>query len=78
MASTTVDVRRPMSSKKKLRRERQQKKDTTKPRLSPVSIFLLSIAALLLVVGVLGSLLGSNREPPWPGAMWSEAHGHWH
>ena len=68
-----------MSSKKQLRRERQQQKHTTpKPRFSPVSIFLLSIAALVLVVSVLGSLLGSNREPPWPGAMWSEAHGHWH
>ena len=67
-----------MSSKKQLRRERQQQKVTTKARLSPVSIFLLSIAALLLVVGVLGSLFGSNREPPWPGAMWSESHGHWH
>jgi hypothetical protein len=67
-----------MSSKKQLRRERQQQKGTTKPRLNPVSIFLLSIAALLLVVGVIGSLRGSSREPPWPGAMWSEAHGHWH
>ena len=68
-----------MSSKKQLRRERQQKKEgTTKPRLSPVSIFLLSIAALLIVVVVIGSLTGENREPPWPGAMWSEAHGHWH
>ena len=68
-----------MSSKKQLRRERQQQQDTTpKPRFSPVSIFLLSIAALVLVAGVIGSLVGTDREPPWPGAMWSEAHGHWH
>jgi hypothetical protein len=67
-----------MSTKKQLRRERQRQKGTTKARLSPVSIFVLSIVALLLVVGVIGSLVGSNREPPWPGAIWSEAHGHYH
>ena len=67
-----------MSTKKQRRRERPRQKGTTKARLSPVSIFVLSIAALLLVVGVIGSLLGNNREPPWPGAIWSEAHGHYH
>ena len=68
-----------MSSKKQRRRERKVQKDTTsKPRFSPVSIFLLSIAALLIVVVVIGSLTGTNSEPPWPGAIWSEAHGHWH
>jgi hypothetical protein len=68
-----------MSSKKLLRRERQQQKEgTTKARLSPVSIFLLSIVALLVVVVMIGILTGSNREPPWAGAVWSEQHGHWH
>ena len=68
-----------MSTKKQRRREkRQEQKGAAKSRLSPVSIFVLSIAALLLVVAVIGGLLGSNREPPWPGAIWSAAHGHWH
>jgi hypothetical protein len=68
-----------MSTKKQLQRERQRQKGTTKARLSPVSIFVLSIVALLLVVGVIGSLVGSDLPPPpWPGAIWSETHGHYH
>ncbi|HCR04941.1 MAG TPA: hypothetical protein DIU18_07120 [Gemmatimonadetes bacterium] len=68
-----------MSTKKQRRRTRQRQKGTTKAKLSPVTIFLLSIAALLLAVGVIGSLVGNDRPPPpRPGAVWSETHGHYH
>ena len=68
-----------MSTKKQRRRTRQRQKGTTKAKLSPVTIFLLSIAALLLAVGVIGSLVGNDRPPPpRPGAIWSETHGHYH
>ena len=69
-----------MSTKKQLRRERQKKKqeEVAKTRKSPVWIFILSIAAILVAIGVYGSFFGESREPPWPGATWSAAHGHWH
>lgn len=73
-----------MSSKKARRQERQQQKqdeDRRRSGLSPVTIFMIGIgvAVLLTVVGafVLGDRSGRG-EPPWPGAVWSAAHDHWH
>jgi hypothetical protein len=70
-----------MSTKKQLRRERQEqdRKREEASKRNPVPTLLLSIAAILLVVGVIGYFLRGDREPPpWPGAVWSEAHQHWH
>ncbi len=72
-----------MSSKKARRRARQEQEQeqTRKGKLSPVTLFILGIgAALLITVG--GAVLLVDRadrgDAPWPGAVWSEAHGHWH
>lgn len=70
-----------MSTKKQMRRERaeQGRKLQEERRRSPVALFLWSIAAVLILAGVAGFLMrGDHGEPPWPGAVWSEAHGHWH
>jgi len=26
----------------------------------------------------LAAVFGDREEPPWPGAVWSDQHGHWH
>ena len=69
-----------MSTKKQLRRERQKKKqeEVAKTRKAPVWIFILSIAAIIAGIAVWGNFFGDDREPPWPGATWSAADGHWH
>lgn len=72
-----------MSSKKDLRRKRrEQELEEKKARgsLNPAWKFIIGIAlTLALIAGgymVLGG--GGPGEPPWPGAVWSAAHGHWH
>ena len=70
-----------MSSKKQLRRERQAKQqfEKQKTKVNPVWMFLLSIAAVVVVSGVVFFFFGPDRgPPPWPGAVWSPDHNHWH
>jgi hypothetical protein len=70
-----------VSSKKQLRRDRQAREQVEKERtkLNPVWMFLLSIAAVVVVLGAAAFFFGPDRgPPPWPGAVWSSAHGHWH
>ncbi|SVD83617.1 uncharacterized protein METZ01_LOCUS436471 [marine metagenome] len=69
-----------MSTKKQLRLERQKKRqeEVAKTRKAPVWIFILSIAGLLLAIMLFATFFGDNPEPPFPGATWSAAHGHWH
>ena len=71
-----------MSSKKARRRERQEKsQDTERARISPVTLFLLSIGVVLLLTVGVTVVLGDRSDrgdPPWPGAVWSAAHEHWH
>ena len=72
-----------MSSKKARRRGRREKANEEGRRsgLSPVTLFMLAVGmALLLAVGI-AVVLGANSgpgDPPRPGMVWSEAHGHWH
>lgn len=71
-----------MSSKKQLRRKRrEQEQEGRRSRTNPAWIFILAIA-LSLAVLVGGYVLFSDRsglgDPPWPGAVWSDDHGHWH
>lgn len=73
-----------MSSKKARRRERQQserKQESLRGKLSPVTLFMLGIGAAVLIA-IVGAVVfggGSDRgNPPWPGAVWSAPHGHWH
>lgn len=71
-----------MSSKKARRRERQARKsDNARRGPTPVTLFIVAVGvAVLLTVGA--SVLLTDRsgqgEPPWPGAVWSAAHDHWH
>ena len=49
--------------------------------MNPALAFALVIAAVIgLTLG--GVMLFGDRsgpgDPPWPGAVWSPAHGHWH
>ena len=70
-----------MSSKKARRRERQakqQEESRRRGKLSPVTLFMIGIGAALLVIVVATMLFVDRPEPPYPGAVWSEAHGHWH
>ena len=71
-----------MSSKKARRRQRREKeKEERRSGLSPVTLFMLGIAAALLIVFAVGVVFGGGSDPgdpPRPGAVWSEAHGHWH
>jgi hypothetical protein len=73
-----------VSSKKARRRERQQREQEERGRratLSPVALFILGIGAAVLVTIVAAFFLvdrADRGDPPWPGAVWSEPHGHWH
>jgi len=69
-----------MSTKKRLRRERRQheRESRSGQKLNPVAMFMVGVVAVLILVGVVGLALRQDRVPPWPGAVWSEAHGHWH
>jgi hypothetical protein len=71
-----------MSSKKQLRRKRQ-KEEEERPRgkVNPAVLFIVGIATVVLAlvagVALFGGASGPG-EPPWPGAVWSPAHDHWH
>ena len=72
-----------MSSKKARRRQRREaQEEERRTGLSPVTLFMLGIgAALILAVAggwMLGLGAGPEDDPPRPGAVWSEAHGHRH
>jgi hypothetical protein len=71
----------PVSSKKQLRRARQAKEQVEKERskVNPVWMFLFSIAALVVVAGVVAFFFRADHgPPPFPGAVWSTLHNHWH
>ena len=68
-----------MSSKKARRRkDQEQAQDRSRRTISPAIKFILAIGLALALV-VLGTvILGDREEPPFPGAVWSAQHGHWH
>jgi hypothetical protein len=68
-----------MSSKKARRRKRQeQTQDPSRRTLSPVTIFILGIGLALVLTAVGSVIFGNREEPPFPGAVWSVQHDHWH
>lgn len=71
-----------MSSKKARRKKRsEESKSEKKKGLNPALLFILGIGlAVAVTVGISMALGGSSSpgDPPWPGATWSAAHGHWH
>lgn len=71
-----------MSSKKEIRRKRREHRQAEEQRRgrNPAILFALGIAAAILITLGLFAAFGDGGpgEPPWPGAVWSAAHGHWH
>lgn len=71
-----------MSSKKARRKKRKEEaKSEGKKGMNPALLFILVIGvAMVATVGISMALGGSSApgDPPWPGAVWSSAHGHWH
>lgn len=73
-----------MSSKKAHRREqrrRERQSNRRRGRLSPVTLFILGISAAVLITVAARLVFGDQSgrgAPPWPGAVWSQSHGHWH
>lgn len=71
-----------MSSKKALRRQRAEKKRAERKKgLNPATLFILVIGILLALIVVSVYVFGEAGgpgDPPWPGAVWSPSHGHWH
>jgi hypothetical protein len=72
-----------MSSKKEIRRKRREaeQEQAGRSKSNPAWMFILGIALTLAVITGGFMLFGGGSgagEPPWPGAVWSEAHGHWH
>jgi hypothetical protein len=68
-----------MASKKQLRRRQREQQEIGKRRkANPALIFMIGIAAVVVVLGLAAFLLVDRPEPPWPGAVWSADHGHWH
>ena len=68
-----------MSSKKARRRRVQEEtQEHSRKGLSPTTLFIIGIG-LIIVLTVAGSVVfGDREERPWPGAVWSAEHGHWH
>lgn len=71
-----------MSSKKALRRQqREAEKEQSRKGMNPALLFILAIGVAVLVTVVVAAVFGESSapgDPPRPGAVWSEAHGHWH
>lgn len=71
-----------MSSKKARRKKRrEEEKQERRTGMNPALLFILAIGVAVLVTVVVSVVfVGSSApgDPPRPGAVWSEAHGHWH
>ena len=73
-----------MSSKKARRKERleqERARGISRRGVSPVTLFIVGVGLAVLLTIVVSFGLGdrSDRgESPWPGAVWSAAHDHWH
>jgi hypothetical protein len=69
-----------MSTKKQLRRERREKSEQVKQRkMNPATLFMIGIVAAVVVMGVFAFFFQSDtNRPPFPGAVWSPEHNHWH
>lgn len=71
-----------MSSKKALRKQqREAAKEESRKGMNPAILFILAIGVAVLVTVVVAAVFGESSapgDPPRPGAVWSEAHGHWH
>ena len=65
---------------RKTRRGKRGRKGKRRRKINPGTAFTLTVAVviLLIVVGVLLFGDAGAGEPPWPGAVWSSEHGHWH
>lgn len=71
-----------MSSKKARRKKRREEaRSEAKKGINPALLFILAIGlAMVATVGISMVVGGDSSpgDPPWPGAVWSDAHGHWH
>lgn len=72
-----------MSSKKQVRKKRREREQEERERTgrNPAVLFVLGItAAIALTLGAFVLFGGSSGpgDPPFPGAVWSAAHDHWH
>lgn len=71
-----------MSSKKQLRRKRKQEKaEAARTKgVNPATAFIVIVLVAFVIVGLVAVLRGGPDvgPPPWPGAVWSAEHGHWH
>jgi hypothetical protein len=70
-----------MSSKKQLRKKRQEQRAAERQRnrgVSPATLFIVVTVAIVVILGIVAALRGPDPRAPWSGAVWSEAHGHWH
>lgn len=71
-----------MSSKKALRKQqREAERKEARKGINPALLFILAIGLAVLGTVAVAAIFGESSapgDPPRPGAVWSEAHGHWH
>jgi len=67
-----------MSSKKQIRRQRQEAKQKNRGKVNPAVAFIAIVFVALVALAVVAYFVDARPEPPRPGAVWSPEHGHWH
>jgi hypothetical protein len=68
-----------MSSKKQVRRKRREQRAAARGKgINPAKAFILVMVGLVVLIGVVALIAGRGAQPPRPGMVWSQEHGHWH
>jgi hypothetical protein len=70
-----------LSTKKQLRQARREQTEHHKQerKTNPATVFIVLVVVGVVGMGVFAFFFSDpSNDPPFPGAVWSPEHGHWH